>query len=123
MSPGRDVVKISAAYKACRGIGNKKPTLAMPERVIILRYLCVLQKLDALLLGFTSFYPNDCSVGKHASESHPDRGNSSLIYPEISSLPGRFFLGLSEEVCPEALWLAESLSLKESKIYEFHSRP
>jgi len=35
----------------------------------------------------------------------------------ISSLPGRFFLGLSEEVCPEALWLAESLSLKESKIY------
>jgi hypothetical protein len=79
--------------------------------------------LDALLLGFTSFYPNDRSVGKNASEFHPDRGNSSLIYPGISSLPGRFFLGLSEEVCPEALWLAESLSLKESKIYEFHSRP
>jgi len=102
---------------------NKKPTPAKPERVIILRELCVLRKLDALLLGFTSLYPNDCSVGKHASESHPDRGNSSLIYPGISSLPGRFFFGLSEEVCPEALWLAESLSLKESKIYEFHSRP
>ncbi len=82
----------------------------------------MLQKMDALLLGFTSFYPNDCSVGKHASESHPDRGNSSLIYPGTSSLPGRFFLGLSEEVCPEALWLAESLSLKESKIYMLDTR-
>lgn len=88
-----------------------------------MRYFYVLQKLGALLLGFTSLYPNDCSAGKHASESHPDRGNSSLIYPGISSLPGRFFLGLSEEVCPEALWLAESLSLKESKIYVFDSRP
>ncbi len=82
----------------------------------------MLQKLDALLLGFTSFYPNDCSVGKLASEFHSDRGNSSLNYPKNSSLPGRFFLGLSEEVCPEALWLAESLSMKESKIYVFDSR-
>ena len=111
--------KVSAAYKACRGLGNKKPILAVPERVII----CVHLKLSALLLGFMSFYPNDCSVGSYASKFHPDRGNSSLIYPGISSLPGRLFLGLSEEVCPEAQWFAESLSLKESKIYEFHGRP
>lgn len=43
VSPGRDVVKISAAYKACRGIGNKKPTLAMPERVVILHQRLIYQ--------------------------------------------------------------------------------
>ena len=105
MSPGRDVVKVSAAYKACRGIGNKKPTLAVPERVVIIqRYLVYRQspKKDAPVLLFKSLYPNDCSKDQKSSDVHPKRGNCGLIFPESSSLPGRFFLGLSEEVCPEA---------------------
>jgi len=56
-----------------------------------------------LYLVFKSFYPNDCSEGIRAcTEIHPKRGKIGLVFPESSSLPGRFFLGLSEEVCPVA---------------------
>lgn len=93
----------------------------MPERVIIFSGIMCDPEIGRTTAWIYVVLPKRL-LGWHASESHPDRGNSSLIYPGISSLPGRFFLGLSEEVCPEALWLAESLSLKESKIYEFNSR-
>ena len=39
---------------------------------------------------------------KACTEIHPERGNCGLVFPKSSSLPGRFFLGLSEEVCPVA---------------------
>ena len=78
--------------------------------------------MDAPVLLFKSLYPNDYSKDKKSSDVYPKRGKIGLVFPESSSLPGRFFLGLSEEVCPEAQWLAESLSMKESKIYKFHSR-
>jgi len=103
-------------------LSNKKPTPAMPERVILCGIFMCSRNWAHYCLDLRRFTQTTARLAKYASEIHPERGNSSLIYPGSSSLPGRFFLGLSEEVCPEALWPAESLSLKESKIYKLDIR-